>query len=375
MRPLLATAYCLVLGLALASCTSARDATLSWSFSFANSGTAQRAEYVEVQILSGSCSDGRSVYRAEVSRAGSAPVPPNLPAGQYALWGRAVDDDCQSIARGCLEVTLPATDGSRYEVVLADTTMSQVCEGSCIESCGGDGDGDGDSDGDAGSAGDGDVSGDGDTPGDGDVSGDGDGTLPDAGGDGDGDVDAGPGDPCLDGRSRPGGHCYRFVTEQALSFADAETDCVSWGGHLVSFNDADEELWVYEQSLEVSGFANPIRYWIGFTDSDTETLWAWTDGSTQGEFAIVTYDLDDASSVRFKVRAFNDIYTHWGPNLGPVGNSEPNNGNPSNPAGQNPGEDCAESNSDRISMPGGVDPRPSWDDRNCNDLKFYVCER
>ena len=371
MRPLLATGLCAWALLLTLSCTSAREPQLAWSVSFANSGTATRTDYVEVQILRGSCESGMSVYRAEVGRTGSAPVPPNLPAGDYALWGRAVSEDCQAVARGCVEVTLPANNVS-FDVVLNDVIPEPVCDGSCIERCGGDGDADddasaGDGDGDASGDGDGDTGdGDGDT---------GDGDAPDGGGDGDGDGDAGPQDSCLDGRLRPGGHCYRFVTEQTLSFADAEADCVSWGGHLVSLNDSDEELWVYEQSLEVPGFATPIRFWIGFTDSETETLWTWTDGSTNGEYAIVTYDLDEASSVRFKVLEFNDVYTHWGPNVPHVGNSEPNNGNGSAPASQNPGEDCAESNSDRISMPGGAAPRPSWDDRKCTDLKFYVCER
>jgi hypothetical protein len=365
------------LALLALSCTT--EPRMSWSLSFANSGTATRTDHVEVQILKGGCDGGTSVYRAEVGRGGSAPVPPNLSRGKYALWGRAVTADCLAVAKGCLEVTLPAQAGTSFQVVLNDVPEEAVCEGSCIETCGG-GDGDGDADGkpDASSGdGDGDAPGDGDSPGDGHGDGDGDVSPPDAGGDGDGDPDAGMPDACSDGRLRPGGHCYRFVTEQKLSFADAEADCVDWGGHLVSLNDEAEELWVYQQSLDVSGFASTIRYWIGFTDAATETLWAWTDDTSKDHFAIVTYRLDDPVSLRFKVRDFNDIYTHWGPNLPADGNSEPNNGANSseNPASKQPGEDCAVSRSDRINSPGGITPRAAWDDTSCTETDFYVCER
>ena len=72
----------------------------------------------------------------------------------------------------------------------------------------------------------------------------------------------------------------------------AEASSVALGGHLVAINDADENEWVANLTT--------AQYWIGYTDSQTEGVWKWADGSTS-------------------------TYTNWflGSDLGP----EPNNGN------------------------------------------------
>jgi hypothetical protein len=40
-----------------------------------------------------------------------------------------------------------------------------------------------------------------------------------------------------------GGHCYRFVRSE-LQWASAESDCVAWGGHLVSIHSTSEQTFV-----------------------------------------------------------------------------------------------------------------------------------
>jgi hypothetical protein len=374
---------CIVAAFAVAcvSCTTKLGPSLSWTFSFASPATAGRASHVDVSIVRGtSCSGGQVVYQAELGRSGSVAAPPQLAPGKYALVGRAVSDDCKVIASGCMPITLPAKSGMQYQVMLDDAPESAECEGSCAAACADAGDiNNGHANGDGDSTGDGDAldagkGGDGDAPDGSSPTPDGGGTTPDGGDTSD------AGDPsCVNSKSefrRPQGHCYRFVSA-TLAWQGAEADCVAWGGHLVAFNDSDEELWVYQATMG-AGFGDSFSYWIGFSDAQTETLWYWTDGSTNDSTgtgpSIVSFKSDDAAEIRFKV-PLDDVYTHWGPNLPKVGNAEPNNGSSSDPFGQNPGEDCAQVSGTRHDNPGGGTPRPSWDDQACSKLKSYTCER
>ncbi|KAI6661336.1 Phosphatidylinositol phosphatase PTPRQ-like [Oopsacas minuta] len=67
------------------------------------------------------------------------------------------------------------------------------------------------------------------------------------------------------------GTCYLFVKESA-DWQTSEDYCETWGGHLVSIHN-DEELDV------VSTLTNGYYIWIGMTDSATESVWEWVDGS------------------------------------------------------------------------------------------------
>ena len=67
------------------------------------------------------------------------------------------------------------------------------------------------------------------------------------------------------------GHYYA-LTEGGLSFSQAETIAQGWGGHLVTVNDRDEELWLREQ------FGSQEHFWIGFNDLDVEGSWEWVSG-------------------------------------------------------------------------------------------------
>lgn len=349
--------------LSLSACEASSAPSLAFRLRFANPETAARASTVEVSILKGSCSSNTTVYTSWVTRESEGSLPPRLDPGSYALLGRAANAECGLIAYGCVQTALPTSDGAIVEIVLDDVPEQPICTGACADACGSSEDGGTNPQIDAGP-----DETDGSLATDAGVQSDASSSGQDAGVEA--GVDAGP--PC-DAEIGPDNHCYRFDSTK-LNFNAAEARCVAWGGHLVSFNDADEELWVTDKAASLRTFDEaPIRFWIGFSDAAKETVWRWLDNS--GTTSQITFDLGNPDkSTRFKTTSLTP-YTHWGPNIGTAGNSEPNNGNGDNPA-SDPGEDCAESRSDRISAPGGViTPRPEWDDSSCSALKRSVCER
>jgi hypothetical protein len=70
------------------------------------------------------------------------------------------------------------------------------------------------------------------------------------------------------------GHLYYLLG--TATWADAEAEAVSLGGHLTAIGDADEQVWVYETFATFDG---QNRYlWIGLTDEATEGTFVWTNG-------------------------------------------------------------------------------------------------
>lgn len=57
-----------------------------------------------------------------------------------------------------------------------------------------------------------------------------------------------------------------------MSWHEAEAYAQTLGGHLVTLNDRDEELWVKDT------FGTETQYWIGFNDIDSEGTWVWSSG-------------------------------------------------------------------------------------------------
>jgi ABC-2 type transport system permease protein len=57
-----------------------------------------------------------------------------------------------------------------------------------------------------------------------------------------------------------------------MSWVQAESRAVDWGGHLVTVNDREEELWLREQ------FGVQEPFWLGFNDLAEEGNWEWVSG-------------------------------------------------------------------------------------------------
>ena len=58
------------------------------------------------------------------------------------------------------------------------------------------------------------------------------------------------------------------------TWEQAEAEAILAGGHLVTINDADEEIWLREK------FDKLYTYWIGFTDRQEEGVWGWAGGES-----------------------------------------------------------------------------------------------
>jgi hypothetical protein len=66
------------------------------------------------------------------------------------------------------------------------------------------------------------------------------------------------------------GHYYRLT--EPLSWPEAENQAMQWGGHLVTINEREEELWLKNQ------FGLYEYFWIGLNDINSEGNWEWVNG-------------------------------------------------------------------------------------------------
>jgi hypothetical protein len=57
---------------------------------------------------------------------------------------------------------------------------------------------------------------------------------------------------------------------EPLSWLEAEVQAAEWGGHLVTINDREEELWL------INNFGQQENFWIGLKDVNAEENWEWT---------------------------------------------------------------------------------------------------
>jgi hypothetical protein len=68
------------------------------------------------------------------------------------------------------------------------------------------------------------------------------------------------------------GHFY-YSSYKNMSWADANTYCDSFGGHLVIINDEAENTFVWN-------FCNHVSFALGLSDIEQEQAWKWVDGTS-----------------------------------------------------------------------------------------------
>ncbi|XP_029911349.1 CD209 antigen-like protein E [Myripristis murdjan] len=110
-----------------------------------------------------------------------------------------------------------------------------------------------------------------------------------------------------------------YFSSARKTWNDSRQDCQSRGADLVIINSREEQ--------EFTGQLKKLT-WIGLTDSETEGIWKWVDGTP-----LTT--------------------SYWGP------------GEPNSDGGKN--EDCGE-----IKF---HDRKNSWNDESCGSSNFWICEK
>ncbi|KAM8823503.1 ladderlectin-like isoform 2-T2 [Spinachia spinachia] len=73
-----------------------------------------------------------------------------------------------------------------------------------------------------------------------------------------------------------GGHCFRFI-QRAMTWAKAEKNCLSLGGHLASVHSVLEYHDI-QKLIMSSTFSKPLT-WIGGSDAQGDSEWFWSDGT------------------------------------------------------------------------------------------------
>jgi hypothetical protein len=76
----------------------------------------------------------------------------------------------------------------------------------------------------------------------------------------------------VEGWSNRNDHYYKLT--DSMTWSEVEAQAVKWGGHLVTINDSEEELWLKNQ------FGYQEYFWIGFNDIVAEGIWVWANGET-----------------------------------------------------------------------------------------------
>jgi hypothetical protein len=112
-----------------------------------------------------------------------------------------------------------------------------------------------------------------------------------------------------------------MVCDSTATWADAQATCWAVDYHLLTIDDAVEDLWI--DGL-VDSYSTE-KWWMGFNDIDSEGSWVWEDGTAVG-------------------------YTNWAA-------GEPNDSG---------GEDCGQLNR--------YHPDTTWNDEPCTSSFRYVCE-
>ena len=119
------------------------------------------------------------------------------------------------------------------------------------------------------------------------------------------DKASGEGGPCLVASFQ--GQSYLFCNF-GLSWQPAAAYCSQMGKHLVSIHSAPENDFLSTTAASL----NTDRWWMGFSRSDQEGVWVWSDGSpvTYSDWEPSTSEPNGASSENCgQLLRFNPAYT------------------------------------------------------------------
>ncbi|XP_071369676.1 C-type lectin domain family 4 member E-like [Centroberyx affinis] len=143
---------------------------------------------------------------------------------------------------------------------------------------------------------------------------------------------------CQHGWESHGRMCYHFYNK-TLTWDESRKNCKGLGGDLVKIDSEDEQRFL-EGTLRGKMEANEDKFWIGLTDSKTESDWLWVDDSRLG--------MSFWSGTDYKMEPDN-----WTNN------------------GENPeGEDCV-----RMGEKGGAENLKCWFDKSCKVPHKSICEK
>lgn len=87
-----------------------------------------------------------------------------------------------------------------------------------------------------------------------------------------------------------GGHTYRLLDnpDGTKWWSDAEAEAILLGGHLVTVDDAAENLWLFQTFMPAAiAYAaergrSGVSLWIGLSDIASEGNWVWASGAPLG---------------------------------------------------------------------------------------------
>jgi hypothetical protein len=145
---------------------------------------------------------------------------------------------------------------------------------------------------------------------------------------------------------------------QDKSWADAELDCLSNGGHLADIKSLADNVRVLNACLNE-------RCWTGLNDRSTEGRYVWTDGT----YLENCYSAEECTKLKTLLHqtegssstVVSKTYAHWAP-------GEPNNGDAKAGAA---GEDCVYMHGKKYADQG---KRGMWGDHACEERHAYVCQ-
>ncbi|KAL2097651.1 hypothetical protein ACEWY4_006858 [Coilia grayii] len=86
------------------------------------------------------------------------------------------------------------------------------------------------------------------------------------------------------------GHCY-FLNRTKNTWKEANDQCITGGGHLVSIHNREEQSFVFSQL----GYRETDKLWIGLNDKKTQLLFDWSD---QSPVTFTTWDAQEPSHHR-----------------------------------------------------------------------------